>query len=76
MICHWELKTLEFQEQGKPIHIQGVKTEQHYLDALSPEQFVKWYKGNDTWALVVIQQDIWALVIIQRDTISHLTSIG
>jgi hypothetical protein len=21
MICHWELKTLEFQEQGKHIHL-------------------------------------------------------
>jgi hypothetical protein len=44
MIYHWELKTLEFQEQGKHIHLQGVKADQQYFAAISPEQFVKWHK--------------------------------
>jgi hypothetical protein len=57
MICHWELKTLEFQEHGKQIHLQGVKIDQQYLAAISPEQFVKWHKGNDICAMAVVQQE-------------------
>jgi hypothetical protein len=56
MICHWELKTIEFQDQGQRVHLQGLKQDQMSLDAMSPEQFVKWSHDNDIWALVVVQQ--------------------
>jgi hypothetical protein len=48
---------LSFRSRVNLYIYKGSKTEQHYLAALSPEQFVKWYKGNDIWALAVIQQD-------------------
>jgi hypothetical protein len=41
MICHWELKTIEFQDQGQRVHLHGIKQDQMSLDAMSPEQFVK-----------------------------------
>jgi hypothetical protein len=55
MVCHWERKTLEFQEQRQQVHLQGIQQEQMSLLALSLEQFVKCSKGNDIWALAVVQ---------------------
>jgi hypothetical protein len=37
------------------VHLQGIQQEQLSLDAMSPEQFVKCYIGNDIWALTVVQ---------------------
>jgi hypothetical protein len=56
MICHWELKTIKFQDHGQRVHLQGVKQDQISIDALSLEQFVKWSQGNDIWALAMVQQ--------------------
>jgi hypothetical protein len=56
MVCHWELKTLEFQEKGQHVHLQGIQQDQLSLSTLSPEEFMKWSKGNDIWALAVVQQ--------------------
>jgi hypothetical protein len=72
MICHWEHKILECQEQGKHIHLQGVKAEKDSLPALSPEQFVKWYKGNDIWALAVVQQQELQVAVSPPPPISHV----
>jgi hypothetical protein len=55
MACHWDLKTMEFQERGQHVHLQGIQHEQLSLDVMSPEQFVKCYIGNDIWALTVVQ---------------------
>jgi hypothetical protein len=55
MSCHWDLKIMEFQERGQHVHLQGIQQEQLSLDAMSPEQFVKCYIGNDIWALTVVQ---------------------
>jgi hypothetical protein len=55
MVYHWDMKTMEFQEKGQHVHLQGIQQEQLSLDAISPEQFVKWYTGNDIWALAVVQ---------------------
>jgi hypothetical protein len=27
MVCHWELKTLEFAEGGQQVHLEGIKSE-------------------------------------------------
>jgi hypothetical protein len=56
VVCHWELKTVEFQEGEQHVHLQGMQQEQGSFDALSPEQFVKWFKGNDIWAIAVVHQ--------------------
>jgi hypothetical protein len=42
------------------------------LAALSLEQFVKWYKGNDIWALAVIQQDTVQPVVPTPSAISQV----
>jgi hypothetical protein len=56
VVCHWELKTMEFQEGEQHVHLQGMQLEQGSFDALSPEQFVKSFKGNDIWAIAVVRQ--------------------
>jgi hypothetical protein len=43
MICHWEFKTIEFQDQGPRVHLQGVEKDQMSLATISPELFVKWF---------------------------------
>jgi hypothetical protein len=55
MVCHWGFKTLQFQEQGKQVHLQGIQAEQLSVGTLSPEQFIKLHKGNDIWALAIVQ---------------------
>jgi hypothetical protein len=56
MVCHWELKTMDFLEEGHQVHLQGIITQQKPLTSISPEQFVKWQKGNDIWAMAMVQQ--------------------
>jgi hypothetical protein len=36
MIYHWELKTIEFQDCGQRVHLQGVKQYQIFMNAMSP----------------------------------------
>jgi hypothetical protein len=55
MVCHWELKTMQFQEAGKPVYLHGVPSEQLSVGTMSPEQFIKMQKGNDIWALAMVQ---------------------
>jgi hypothetical protein len=56
MVCHCELKTLDFQEEGKQVHLQGIQQDQLSLSVLSPKQFVKLSIGNDIWAMALVQQ--------------------
>jgi hypothetical protein len=56
MVCNWNLKTMEFQESNQTMLLQGVKQVQHSLTTITPEQLIKWQKGNDIWALGVVQQ--------------------
>jgi hypothetical protein len=56
MVCNWNLKTMEFQEGNQIVLLQGVKQVQHNLTTITPEQVIKWHKGNDIWALAVVQQ--------------------
>jgi hypothetical protein len=43
MICHSEFKTIEFQDQGPRVHLQGVEKDQMSLATISLEPFVKWF---------------------------------
>jgi hypothetical protein len=58
MLCRWELKTMEFQENWQSVPLQCMKQDQISLTALSPEQLVKWHQGNDIWALAMIKNII------------------
>jgi hypothetical protein len=53
MICHWELKNLEFNENGQQV-LEGISSNQRSVLPISPEQVVKWHKGNDIWAMAVV----------------------
>jgi hypothetical protein len=55
-VCHWELKTLEFKENGVQVHLQGIRQGPPNLSVISPEQFLKWHAGNEIWAMAVLQQ--------------------
>lgn len=56
MTCHWELKTLEFMNNGVWVKVQGIKQQQQLnLLELSCQQLEKWLKGNEVWALVVVE---------------------
>jgi hypothetical protein len=46
MVCHWELKTMEFMENGQHVHLQGIRSEQQAITQISSEQFVKWQTHN------------------------------
>jgi hypothetical protein len=54
MVCHWELKTLEFEEAGHQVHLEGIRRHQLSMVSISAEQVVKWQKGNDIWAMAVV----------------------
>jgi hypothetical protein len=58
MVCHWELKTIEFQEKGKLVHLEGLQPGQLELSAISTEQFVKWQKGNDILAMAIVETTV------------------
>jgi hypothetical protein len=54
MICHWKFKALEFIEGDQHVHLEGVKKVGSSVSSISLEQLVKWQKGNDIWAMVVV----------------------
>jgi hypothetical protein len=35
--------------------LQGIQSSQLELSTISTEQFIKWYKGNDIWALAIVE---------------------
>jgi hypothetical protein len=68
MMCHWDLKALEFQDKGQRVQLQGIQSAQLSLTSITPEQFVKMQSGNDIWALAVVQQPS-----PQQDIVSNLS---
>ena len=54
MTCHWEARTLEFQEAGKAVKLQGISSSLHTVPPMSAKSLVKSYQCNDIWALVVV----------------------
>uniref|UniRef100_A0A0A9AXC3 Uncharacterized protein n=1 Tax=Arundo donax TaxID=35708 RepID=A0A0A9AXC3_ARUDO len=57
MNCHWEQKTIEFEEQGKRVKLQGVTsdTKRQQVTEMSAEQLLKWSRGNDVWSMVMVE---------------------
>jgi hypothetical protein len=55
MICHWEDKTLQFVQDGRDVLLKGVVNTTNQLQEMPTTQLTKWVKGNDVWALAVIE---------------------
>jgi hypothetical protein len=52
MTCNWEDKWISFDQQDHPVKLQGLQSSAlTSIQALSVEQLVKSYKGNDVWAV-------------------------
>lgn len=49
MICHWEDHSVQFQKKGKTITLQGIQP-----SPLLADNLLKLHKGNDVWALAMI----------------------
>lgn len=55
MNCHWANKTLGFVDQGQHVILQGLQPIQLKSQEASIEQVSKWARGNDLWALAVVE---------------------
>jgi hypothetical protein len=56
MTCDWLAKWIEFSYQGEIIRLQGMlpSEPQMQLQEVSVEQVLKWHRGNDLWATVLL----------------------
>jgi hypothetical protein len=60
MNCHWQNRTIEFQDKGESIKLQGSSSSPlQSVQEMTAHQLVKWSQGNDIWAcaLVIEVQD-------------------
>jgi hypothetical protein len=56
MMCDWLEKWIQFQYKGSIVRLQGiVPSLEQELKEVSMEQLLKWDKGNDLWATVLIE---------------------
>lgn len=57
MLCHWSNKTMEFEEKGKLIKLQGaLSPTQKVVQCMTANQLLKGFKGNEIWALAVLSK--------------------
>ncbi|XP_073360126.1 uncharacterized protein [Aegilops tauschii subsp. strangulata] len=59
MNCHWQLKTISFQTEGKTVHLQGVRaSELHPISELDAYELHRMEVANDIWiaALVTVER--------------------
>ena len=57
MTCHWHNKTMEFLHHEQLVQLQGITPPAQGVQSLSASQLLKWHKGNDIWACVLIFKD-------------------
>jgi len=57
MTCHWHNKTMEFLHHEQLVQLQGITPPTQGVQSLSASQLLKWHKGNDIWACVLIFKD-------------------
>ena len=55
MNCNWAAKTLEFQQDGKLVKLQGIQPQVASISEISITQVQKWVQGNDVWAMAVVE---------------------
>jgi hypothetical protein len=71
----WVQKTLRITNMGKRVTVQGVQaTDPTSVRELPVEQLVKWSKGNEIWALAVVQPDKQVEVQTIPPTVQHILS--
>jgi len=56
MQCDWQLKTLEFKVNGRPVKLQGINPPPLQLTTISATKVYNSTKGNDVWAFVLVDQ--------------------
>jgi hypothetical protein len=55
-MCDWLEKWIQFQHNGGTVRPQGILPSQDKeLKEVSMEQLLKWEKGNDLWATVLLE---------------------
>lgn len=56
MTCDWVGKALVFEHKGETIHLQGIppQVNPQPFQTITPEQLMRWHKGNDIWAMAVL----------------------
>lgn len=47
MLCHWDIKKLEFVHRGSPVTLQGIQSKLSLVYELSSDQLFKCLKGNE-----------------------------
>jgi hypothetical protein len=71
----WILKTLRITNMGRRVTLQGVPAaEPRAVRELPVEQLVKWSKGNEIWALAVVQADEQVQVQTAPVEVQHILS--
>jgi hypothetical protein len=56
MVCDWLGKWIEIPYEGSTVRLQGIlHTTSSELQEISVEQIVKWDKGNEFWATVLVE---------------------
>ena len=59
MLCHWELKTIQFDTEGKAVKLQGIKnTNRPPIAELDAYELHRMEMANDIWtaALVTVEK--------------------
>ena len=54
MTCYWDEHKVEFCHQGKAIQLAGVQSPPLTLSAISATSLMKLSKGNDLWAMAIV----------------------
>jgi hypothetical protein len=71
----WVNKTLRITNLGKRVTLQGVlPTPTQTIRELPVEQLAKWARGNEIWALAVVQSDSEVEVQIVPSEVQHILS--
>ncbi|RLN13363.1 hypothetical protein C2845_PM09G08930 [Panicum miliaceum] len=54
MTCNWDEYSVQFQERGKQIKLQGIQPSALTVSQLTVDNLVRLHKGNDVWALAMV----------------------
>ena len=54
MVCDWEHKSLQFEEQGSTIQLKGLTAPPLHISAISANKVYKATKSNELWAFVLL----------------------
>jgi hypothetical protein len=58
MVTYWEHHCLAFPYKGNFVKLKGIAAPpETTVRELPIEQLIKWYKGNEVWALAIAQPD-------------------